>query len=273
MSAAFGRMDIVGVRENRLMHGVGPLQCNFDIIAFTQTLEEDHVVQHVAALVQRFDKLLNAALVMELFLLADPFVAKPHLESGIQVRHFAQIAGDSVVFEFDLGKDRGVRRKGGLGASEFGRAALLDFALRNAAFVALEINRAVLADLDLEFLAERVDDRRADAMQTAGNFVDTAHYFECRALLSRMHIHRNSAAIILDGDAVVAMNNNINLGAEAGQRFVNRVVDDLGDQVVQSTFGSVADIHAGPFTNRFEPLQNFDRIGAVTVGSLFVCHK
>ena len=50
----------------------------------------------------------------------------------------------------------------------------------------------------------------------------------------------------------------------AGQRLVDRVVDDLVDHVVQArAVVGVADIHARPLADGIQPLQNLDGIGAV----------
>jgi hypothetical protein len=57
------------------------------------------------------------------------------------------------------------------------------------------------------------------------------------------------------------------------QRFVDGVVDDLGNQMMKSALGGVADIHAGAFADRLETFENPDRLGAVTVGTLFVWHR
>ena len=46
--------------------------------------------------------------------------------------------------------------------------------------------------------------------------------------------------------------------AEAGQRLVDRVVDDLEDQVVQAALGGVADVHAGALADRLETLEDLD---------------
>ena len=131
-------------------------------------------------------------------------------------------------------------------------------------------------NLDLELLAERVDDRCADAMQSARHFVGTVfelaarmqdgmHDFERRALFGRMHVDRDAAAVVLDRNAIVAQNDDIDLGAKSGQRLIDRVVDDLGDQMMQPALGGVTDVHAGAFANRLETFENLDRIGAVTV--------
>ena len=44
--------------------------------------------------------------------------------------------------------------------------------------------------------------------------------------------------------------------AVAGQRLVDRVVDDLVDQVVQAALTGGADVHAGPLADRLETLED-----------------
>src|SRR5215831_9065014 len=98
MGAAFDGMDIIGVAENCLVYRVGPLQRNFYVVTVADSLEENDFVQRVATLVERFDELPNAALIMELLLFAGAFVAEPDFEPGIEVGHLAQVARYSVVF-------------------------------------------------------------------------------------------------------------------------------------------------------------------------------
>ena len=47
-------------------------------------------------------------------------------------------------------------------------------------------------------------------------------------------------------------------GGVAGQRLVHRIVDHLGEQVMQRLLVGAADIHAGPPAHRLEPLQHLD---------------
>src|SRR5580704_17066497 len=65
-----------------------------------------------------------------------------------------------------------------------------------------------------------------------------------------MHIDRNSAAVVLDRD-----------------------VYELIDEMMQPALGGVADVHAGPFADRFESLKYLDGLGAIAVGRLFICHR
>ena len=72
------------------------------------------------------------------------------------------------------------------------------------------------------------------------------------------------AAVVGDRDGVVGMNGDDDLVAVAGERLVDRVVDDLEDQVVQTgTVGGVADVHARPLAHRLQALEDLDAAGAV----------
>ena len=49
----------------------------------------------------------------------------------------------------------------------------------------------------------------------------------------------------------------------AAERLVDRVVDDLADQVVQPALVGAADVHAGTAANRLQPFQDLDVATAV----------
>ena len=116
-----------------------------------------------------------------------------------------------------------------------------------AALEALLVHVAVAPDLELEPLRQRVDDRHADAVQAAGDLVGGVlelaagvehgeHDFGGR-LAALVHVHRNAAAVVDDRDRPVDVDGDVDVLAEAGERFVDRVVDDLVDEVVQSRPG------------------------------------
>jgi hypothetical protein len=52
-------------------------------------------------------------------------------------------------------------------------------------------------------------------------------------------------------------------GAKAGQRFINGVVDDLVDEVVQPTVIGGPNVHSGTASDRLQTLQNLDGLGVV----------
>jgi len=76
-----------------------------------------------------------------------------------------------------------------------------------------------------------------------------------------------------DRTSIVAQNHDVDFSAVTGERFVNRVVDDLGHEMMQTPLGGVADVHPGPFANRFESFENLDGLGAIAVRRFFICHR
>src|SRR6185295_17172675 len=61
----------------------------------------------------------------------------------------------------------------------------------------------------------------------------------------------------------VGQQGDVDAGAVPGHRLVDRVVDDLVDQVVQTRRAGGSDVHAGPLTDRFETLENGDVLGGI----------
>ena len=66
--------------------------------------------------------------------------------------------------------------------------------------------------------------------------------------------------------AAVGEDRDVDRVAVAGERLVDRVVDDLVDQVVQAAGTGRSDVHARPLANRFEALENLDLVSPVVVG-------
>ena len=133
--------------------------------------------------------------------------------------------------------------------------------------------RLVAGDLHDHGVAERVDDRGADAVQTAGGLVGLAGEFAARVQRAeddlergfvgefRVRIDGDAAAIVADGDGVIGVQLDLDPVGVAGDGLVHRVVQHLGHQVVQRAFIGAADIHAGAFADRFQPLKHLDRGG------------
>ena len=134
------------------------------------------------------------------------------------------------------------------------------------------------ADLDFDPVRQRVRHRDADAVQAARGLVglgvefaarvQRAHdHFE-RGLLRkfRMRIDRDAAPVVGHADEAVGLDLDLDPVGVAGERLVHRVVDHLGEQVMQRLLVGAADIHAGPAAHRLEPLQHLDvarRVAAV----------
>jgi len=74
------------------------------------------------------------------------------------------------------------------------------------------------------------------------------------------------AAVVCDGHRVVGVDDDRNLAAEARERLVDGVVDDLVDEVVKAHHARRADVHAGTLADRLEALEDRDVLCVVAGG-------
>ena len=138
-------------------------------------------------------------------------------------------------------------------------------ALGLAQLVLLAVQLAVALDGELQHVRQRVDHRDADAMQAAGDLVRVVVEFTAgvqhghddlgrRAVLFLVDVDRDAAAVVGDGDGFVGVDRDDDPVAVAGQRLVDRVVDDLENHVVQAgAVIGVADVHSGALSDRSRP--------------------
>ena len=117
-------------------------------------------------------------------------------------------------------------------------------------------------------------------MQTAGNLVGTfvelttgvqyGHYNLQSALsLFLVHVHGDTATIVLHGYAIVFVNRYLDVCTISGQCLVDGVVHSLVNEVVQTLLADVADVHGGALAYSFQTLKNLD-VGGAVIG--IVCH-
>src|SRR3546814_17395917 len=70
-----------------------------------------------------------------------------------------------------------------------------------------------------------------------------------------VRIDGNAAAVVANGDVAVGGQLDFDAAGVAGDRLVHRVVQDLGDEMVQGAFVGAADIHAGAPAYGFEAFE------------------
>src|SRR5262245_32339887 len=78
-----------------------------------------------------------------------------------------------------------------------------------------------------------------------------------------VRIDGNAATVVDDSAATVGEQRHFDARREARERFVNGVVDDLVDEVMEARRTGRSDVHTGPFADRLQALQNRDVFGAV----------
>ncbi len=176
--------------------------------------------------------------------LAVALVVERDENAAVQEGQLAQPLGQGVEAEDEGFEDLGVGLEGDLRAAALGRAGDLERPCRRAALVGLLIDLAVAPDLDFEPFGQGVHDRDADAVETARHLVAVVvelaagvqhgHHDFGRRLAAGVLVDRDAAAVVDDGDRPVDMNRDVDLIAVAGEGFVDRVVDDLVDEMVQA---------------------------------------
>jgi hypothetical protein len=144
----------------------------------------------------------------------------------------------------------GLVEDGGVGLEADGRAPPVARAshghggVGNPGVVHLEPALAVQVDMGLAPGGKGIDDGDADAMESArdlvGSLVELASRMELghdqlqgRDAFLGMYAHGDAAAIVLDPDYVVFLENHHDVGAVAGQGLIDGVVHDLIDEVVE----------------------------------------
>ncbi len=133
---------------------------------------------------------------------------------------------------------------------------------------------ALLAHADVEPGGQGVDHRGADAVQATGHLVAAAaelaagvqlgeHELDGADALGGVQVGGDAAPVVLDPDRAVLHQGDVDGVGVARQGLVDRVVDDLPDQVVQAALAGGPDVHAGALADRLEALEHGDRAGVV----------
>ncbi len=73
-----------------------------------------------------------------------------------------------------------------------------------------------------------------------------------------VNAYRDAPTVVPHRDHVVLFNGHFDVGAVAGQRFVDGVVHNFINQMMQTPLGGGADIHTRPLSDGLQPLQNLD---------------
>ena len=83
------------------------------------------------------------------------------------------------------------------------------------------------------------------------------HYnFQSRLVLFFVHIHGNSASVILHDNRVVFANSYFNVCAISCKGLIDRVVNRFINKMVKTFLTNVANIHGGTFANCLKTFEN-----------------
>ena len=284
--AALGGIDVVGEGQHQLAVAVGVLHGDLGHRGVAASLHvDDLLMQRGLGAVEMLDELTDAALVVHDLLdrLIVALVAQGDLETCVQKRLLAQTLFEHIVlvdrgFE-DLRVSMEADGRAGLALAR----CIAHFYGRHAALKAHVVLGVTVADLGLEPVGQRVYDRRADAVQTAGDLVARAvklaacvqhsqNDLERRNAHLRMDAAGNASAVIRDTDDVALFDRDLDVRAVARERFVDRVVDDLVHQMMQTARRGRTDVHTRALADGFQTLEDLDLVLVVGLCDLQIEH-
>lgn len=78
-----------------------------------------------------------------------------------------------------------------------------------------------------------------------------------------LDVDGDASAVVADLDGPVAAEDDLDVGAHAGQGLVDRVVDDLPEAVHEAALVGRADVHAGALAHGLEALEDLEVAGGV----------
>jgi len=142
------------------------------------------------------------------------------------------------------------------------------------------VDLAIPTDLNFKPFRDGIDTFGPDPVETARNLIGSfAEFSSCVEVghnelksghfMFHVHVHRDTPAVVLDGDRTLSMEAHFYGVAVAGESLVNRVIHDLKYAVVESSLIGISDIHIGALANPFQTFQFFDFGGIVYLREVF----
>ena len=243
------RVDVVGKGENRLGVAAGPLEGNGDLALVVALLEVgDLAVDRFTVGVEVLDEVDDAPRVLER--LGNHFfgtlIAEADLEALREERHFSQPADHGLCGVLrGLLKDVRVCPERHLGAGPLHLLDLPELRGGDAVLEVLSPQIAVAHHLDMGTNGEGVHDGNAHTVKTSGHLiglgvelspgVQGGHHRGDGSFPGLLVLgDRDTSAVVAHTYPAIGKQRDIDAGAVASHRFVNRVVHDLPDEVMES---------------------------------------
>ena len=184
---------------------------------------------------------------------------------------FPEVGQQCFVIIGGIREDRRIRLKHNASSGRFAFCKVPDnfegFIIFAAIVEMLVIDVAIVANGQIQRTGQRVDNRSTDAMQAARHLISAAAELAARVqncidnrrrrnAFFWVHTGRDAAAVVGYPDCVARQNLHCDFVAESRQRFINRIVDNFLDQMMQTCQAGRANIHARTFADRFQSFQN-----------------
>ena len=131
----------------------------------------------------------------------------------------------------------------------------------------------VFSNFNHQPLGQGVDDGNPHTVQPTAGFIGVAAKFtarmqrghndlQCRLVfVFGMLVNRNAATIVADGQRAIGRQMHCDPAGVASDRFIHRVVEHFGKQVMQGPLICAANIHAGTPPHGLQTFQHLNIFG------------
>ena len=277
MGPAVDGVDVVGEREDVLRVRIVVLQRDFDRRPAILPFDVDRAgVEGLLVAVEVPHERDESSLEIERPFSVRTLIDELDPDALREIRRLTQALRDEVervvdgLEHFRIGAELGRSPPPAVLGSE-----LADGRGRLASGVLLGPNRSVSGRFNPQPLGQRVHDADTDPVKPAGHLVAAATEFaagmqhgvdDLQGILSGgVAPHRHPSAIVGDDDGAVLPDCHLDMPGVAGHRFVDRVVDDFPDEMMEAAGVRRADVHPGSAPNGVEALEHLDAGGVVAI--------
>ena len=217
---------------------------------------------------------------------ADTFIDQPDFNTGVQVGQFPQSMLQGLVAKVGIREDLRIRLEKHSCSRAIWSVVVTNFVKwlgNNATLEGDGVHDAILDDLDLGPFRQRIDALDADAVETARDLVNTGIEFSASMQFGHddfdsrttidgrvvvLHrIQRHAATVITDRAGSIHPDPYDDASGVASHDLIDRVVNDLVDQVMQGVGARATNVHARSFTNGLKSFKDLNGIRGVFGGS------
>ena len=277
MGTTLDGVDIVYIRMYILRERVVVLHCNLYGHAIALGVDIDHRLDQrlTACCVEILNKLLQTVVREEGFatefaiLVLLAAVGEDQLNALVQVSQLAQTCCQNIVLILGRNEDVAIGLEGHDCTRRIDLTHNLHRRSGSTLAVRLTIDLTIAMYLSDQFHRKGIHARYTYTVQTTRYFITVLieftagvqhrqHDFESRLALLLVHIGGDTSTVILYGDRVVLVDGYLDVGAITRQSLVDRVIDNLINQVVQTLFAHITNIHCGSFAYCFKTFQHLN---------------
>ena len=287
MCAALCIVDIVAESQHIFVEFIDILQSNLDLDSLRGTAEADDIRNCFLFAVECTNKAGDPIrlVINDLLRLFPAKISVNNSEAGIQIGRLVEAALDILLFKTGLFKNLGIRQEVDLSTaplrlSDHGQQSVLEFLSGLAPGIFVPVDTAVSCDRYSHSFREGIDDAGSYTVQSAARLIGIVVKFSSCMKCGKdhplgadaffMHSDRDAAPVVFHRTGSVRLQHHRDRIAISRQMLIDRVVNDLVDQVIEAARRHTADIHARPCAHSFKAFQHPDAIGPVLF--FMICH-